>query len=270
MFMVIEMKVYVDLLFLLNFAFDFILLLSVSVLLRRRCKIYRLILGALFGALSIFLLFTNINSIELFIFKVVISLIMILISFSYKDIKYFLKNTLYLYMSSIVLGGFLYLLNITFSYKHEGLVFYHSGLSINFIFLIIASPIAIYMYVKQGKNLKNNYSYYYKLNLYFKSGGVVYLTAFLDSGNKLVEPISKKPIILVNRESLKNIDTNNSFKVPFNTINGTGLLDCVIAECISVEGIGIKNNIIVGISDEDFHIDGVNCLINNKIMEGLC
>ena len=32
--------------------------------------------------------------------------------------KYTINNLIYLYMTSIILGGFLYLLNVEFSYKH--------------------------------------------------------------------------------------------------------------------------------------------------------
>lgn len=264
------MKVYWDLLFILNFAFDFILLLAVSLVLRRRTKIKRLLLGAFIGALSIFLLFIKINSVQLFIIKLLVSAIMCLICFSYKNFKYFIRNMMYLYMVSIVLGGFLYLLNIEFSYKQTGLVFYHNGLSINFIVLIIFAPIIIFLYIKQGLMLKNNYSSYYHLNLYFKGGNIVSLTAYLDTGNKLVEPVTKKPIILVERSKLKDISLDNSFTVSYSSLNNKGELSCINAECINIVGLGIKKNIIVGISEDEFHIDGVDCILNTKLMEELC
>lgn len=264
------MKVYWDLLFLLNFAFDFILLLAVSIILRRRAKVKRLLLGAFVGALSIFLLFISINSIELFIIKFLVSVIMCLISFSFKDFKYFIRNMMYLYMTSIVLGGFLYLLNIEFSYKQTGLVFYHNGLSINFIVLIIISPIIIFLYIRQALMLKNNYSSYYDLNIYFKNGKIVNLTAFLDTGNKLVEPITKKPIILVSKNMLKNITLENTFPVSYNSLNNNGIINCIVAEVVNVVGLGIKKNVIIGISEDKFHIDGVDCILNTKLMEELC
>ena len=91
---------------------------------------------------------------------------MVIFTFGYKDIRYTLKNLFYLYTSSIILGGFLYLLNLEFSYKNTGLVFYYDGLSINFIVMIIMSPIIIFAYIKQGLELKNNYSNYYNIDIY--------------------------------------------------------------------------------------------------------
>ena len=112
------MKIYLDLIMILNFFIDFILLLTVSVILKRNIKITRIMLGAFIGGISILLLFFNINSVLLFVLKFLISVAMTIITFKFVNIKYTLVNILYLYMSSIILGGFLYLLNIEFSYKH--------------------------------------------------------------------------------------------------------------------------------------------------------
>ena len=98
----------------LNFCFDFILLLSVSVLLRRNVSIYKIIGGAFVGGISILFLFLTVSSFALFIYKVMMSILMVLVSFGYRNIKYTLKNLLYLYSASIILGGFLYFLNIEF------------------------------------------------------------------------------------------------------------------------------------------------------------
>lgn len=262
------MKIYIDVILFLNFAFDFLLLLSVSIILRRNVKINRIILGAFFGSISVLLLFIKINSIELFFFKIIISIIMQLIAFGYKDIRYTLKNLAFLYINSIVLGGCLYLLNIEFSYKNEGLVFYHNGLSINFIVLLILSPIVIYIYIKESLSLKNNYSNYYKVDLYLKDNLCIKLNAFLDTGNKLKDPYTNKPIILINKKDL--IFDINEFEmvlVPFNTVNDHGLLKCIKVSKIDINGIGVKYNFLVGIMEEKIKIDGINCILNYKLLE---
>ena len=46
---------------------------------------------------------------------------MVIITFNYKDIRYTFKNIFYLYMVSIILGGFLYLLNIDENYQESDL-----------------------------------------------------------------------------------------------------------------------------------------------------
>jgi len=66
-------------------------------------------------------------------------------------------------MESVILGGFLYFLDTEFSYKHEGLIFYFNALSINFILLLIISPIILYLYIRCLKKYKATYNYIYKI-----------------------------------------------------------------------------------------------------------
>lgn len=261
------MKVYLDLVFLINFLFDSILLFTVSVILKRNIKLKRIILGGIVGGLTTFILLFNINSLELFIIKIIISILMVLITFSYKNIKYTIKNILFLYTSSMILGGFLYFLNCEFAYKREGLIFYHNGLSINFIVLIIMSPIILYMYIKQGKELKNNYSYYYKISIYLK-GKIIKANAFLDTGNKLKDPYLNRPIIVINNNMIKESEIDNYILVPIDTINSHNLLKCITVDKIDIEGIGEKNNILIGISNHKIKMEGIDCLFGQSILEG--
>ncbi len=259
------MKIYLDLVLLLNFTFDFLLLMSVSLLLRRNVKIVRILLGALLGSLSIFFLFIKITSLQLFLLKLMVSILMVIITFNYRDLKYTLRNLLYLYMASIVLGGFLYFLNIEFSYKNNGLVFYHNGLSINFVFLIIFSPIILYIYIRQGIKLKNNYSNYYQVDICL-NGKIIKCNGYLDTGNNLVDPIKKRPIILVNKNKIKIND--NYILVPYQSSSNHSVLKCIKVDYINIKKLGIKKNVLVGIMEDKINIDGIDCLLNNKLLEG--
>lgn len=260
------MKVYLDYIFFINVMFDFLLLLSVTIVLKRNIKISKIILGALLGGISTFFLFLKINSLELFIFKFVISILMVLVTFSYKNFKYTLKNLSFLYMASMVLGGVLYFFNIQFSYNHEGLVFYHSGVSINLIIILILSPIIIYTYIKQCLNLKINYSKYSKVDIKYK-GQTIKLTGFMDTGNKLVDPITNIPIIIVEEEYIKKID--NFMFVPYNTISGKSMLKCIKADEIKINDKKIDKKVLVGLT-KNINMNEVNCILNSFLMEEIC
>ena len=67
------MKIYVDLVLLLNFLFDLILLFGVGIILRRQTTLKKLILGALVGSVTILSMFIEMGSFSLFLLKVVIS-----------------------------------------------------------------------------------------------------------------------------------------------------------------------------------------------------
>lgn len=262
------MKIYIDLVLVLNFGFDLILLFATALILRRQTTLKKLLLGALIGSTTIFAMFISIGSFLLFLIKVMVSILMTIITFGYKDIKYTGKNLFYLYTSSIILGGFLYFLNIQFSYKNTGLVFYYNGLSVNFIALIVMSPIIIYAYVKQALELKNNYSNYYNIDIYLQNGKVIPTTAFLDTGNKLEDPYKKRPIILLNKELIEVDYTKDKLLlVPYDSLNNHGLLKCIIPEKIFIQGVGFKKNFLVGISNEKIKMDGVDCILHQTLIE---
>ncbi|MBQ1813169.1 MAG: sigma-E processing peptidase SpoIIGA [Bacilli bacterium] len=263
------MKVYIDVIFFINIFFDFILLLSVSLILRRNVKIYKIILGSIVGGISILFLFLPINKITLFFLKIIIAILMCITAFNYKDIKYTIKNIIFLYLISVLLGGALYLLNIEFSYKNNGLIFYHNGLSINIILIIIVTPIILYFYVKEMKDLKNNYSKYYKVNIYFKSKKNILLNGFLDTGNNLIDPYKKRPIIIVNYNKIRKYVLNEKeLLVPYSNINNNSIMRCIKVNKVVINDVEYKN-ILLGFSINKIRLDGIDCILNNN-MEGLC
>lgn len=267
MILVIEMKVYLDLILLLNFLFDFIILLSTSLLLKRNAKIYRIILGALFGSITTFTLFVPLSSLGLFIFKFIVSLIMVYIVFGIKNHKYTLKNIYYLYIVSIVLGGALYFINNQFLYNNDGLLFITNGSSINLILALILSPIIIYVYIKQCKSLKTNYNKYLKIDVYLKNGKVFSLNAFLDTGNKLIDPYKRWPIILIDKNKIEPTSDDKLLLVPYHTLENEGILKCIIPSKVYIEGVGFKKKLLIGLSPK-INIDGIDCILNEKLLEG--
>lgn len=260
-----KVKIYLDLVILLNVFFDFLLLFSVSYTLKRRAKLHRLFLGALVGATTIISLFFSFSSISLFLYKVIISILMILITFGFKNILTFLKNIFYLYIASIFLGGTLYLLNIEFSYKNNGVIFYHSGLSINIIMILIITPIIIYLYIKQATIQKNSNSNYYKVDIYITDKTIIHTTAFLDTGNNLKDPYKHRPIILINKELIKR--KYKYLLVPYNSLNNHSLLKCIVPKKIIIEGHPEQTNFLIGLSEEKIMIEGAECILNKKLIE---
>lgn len=258
------MTIYLDLLFLLNFFFDFVLLLTVNNTLKRNRTLKRIFLGAFIGSLTIIFLFLPVSSLVLFLIKVVLAFAMCLVTFGFHDKKYVIQNVSYLYMTSTVLGGFLYFLNLSFSENHYGLIFTYQTISINYIFLVIFSPIMLYIYVKQRREV-NHYAKYYPVTIYFLNGKEITLNSFLDTGNTLVDPISKKKIILVNKEKIP-FPVKNIIYVPYNTVSSHGLMKCFKIKAIEISGIQSKNY-LVGMSDKDVLEDGVDCLLNSYCLE---
>jgi len=262
------MKIYLDLVLFLNFAFDFILLLTVSLVLKRRTSIKRITLGALIGSLTIIVLFIPFTTLTLFITKILLSIIIVITTYGMKDLKYILTNLFYFYITSIILGGFLYYLNIEFSYKNIGMVFYHKGIGINYIFILLFSPIILYIYTKQMKKYKEINSYNYKVDVYLNNNKIIRLNGFMDTGNTLVEPYNHKKVIVVNSKEIeKCLVPGNFMLVPYESVNSTGFLKCIKPDKLYIDGIGIRTDVVIGLTNAKLKKNGVNCILNYLLME---
>lgn len=261
------MILYLDLILFLNFFFDFFLLLTVSVLLKRNVSIYRLMFASFIGGFSILFLFTSISNQMLFLFKIIFSIFLIIFTFSFKNITYTLHNILYFYFASFCLGGGIYSLSLN-KHVHLGLGFQTSSLSLNIIGLLFLSPIFLYLYIKQFTRWKRNYQKYYKIDI--KIGKKKMKTSgFLDTGNRLCDPVSKKPVVLMCKERFKKLEKNQKFIfVPYKTISESGILKCIFIDQLIIEGKGVYHHILLGKMNDNIMMDGVDVILNEKILEG--
>ena len=251
------MIVYLDLVFLINFIMDFYILSSVKFLLRLNTKFIRIIFGSLMGSLSLILLFFKLNTIILNIIKIIISILMILITFGKSK---FLNNLFYLYIISIVLGGTLYLINDSLGYEVNGFIFINNGYSINLIILLIISPIILFLYIKEHLKYKKKINTEYNVIIKLKNKRINVI-GFLDTGNKLIDPYFKKPIILLNKKYI-NLKNRKIIYVPFTSLNNNGLLKCIIPEYILINNKKYKD-VLIGIS-ENLNYD---CILNERIID---
>lgn len=254
------MKLYLDLIFLINIWFDFLILLTISILLKRNVKFRKIILGSLFGGITIFILFLNLNNIALTLLKFLVSILIVIITFSFKNLKYTLSNLGYFYLTSIILGGGMYLVSDSFMIN-KGLIFKNNGFSFNYIILFFLSIIIIVFYLKQSLKLKNNYSNYHKVDILYKDK-LYHLNGYLDTGNNLFDPYKKRNIILVKL----NLDYNmeDIIYTPFKTLNNHSILKCLKIDKLYVDQQEFKNYLI-GLATDDFQLEGIKCILHNSM-----
>jgi len=251
------MIVYLDLVFFINFIMDFYILSSVKFLLRLNTKFLRIILGTFIGSLSFILLFFDINILLFNIIKIIISILMVLITFGKSK---FFNKLFYLYIVSIVLGGTLYLINDSLGYEVDSFIFINNGYSINLIILIFISPIILFLYIKELLIYKKKINTTYNVIIKLKNKKLN-IIGFLDTGNKLIDPYFKRPIILLNKKYI-NLRGMRVLYVPFTSLNNSGLLKCIIPEYILVNNNKYEN-VLIGIS-ENLKYD---CILNERIID---
>lgn len=243
------MKIYIDLIFIINFFIDSLILISLSKVLKYKIKIIRLIMSVLFGTISTTILFVNMNIYILNLIKLIISIIMILISFGKKQL---IKNTIYFYLISIIIGGSIYLIKINSSNK------------ITIIMLFIISPIIIHIFIKEHISYKLMNNTIYNVCLFIDSKKYE-LRGLLDTGNSLTDPYKKRAVILLNN----NIHINKSrfIMIPYRTLNHSGVVKCIKPDKVIINNIEFKN-CLIGLSTNKLGLE-VDCILPNKFREDL-
>ena len=83
----------------------------------------------------------------------------------------------------------------------------------------------------------------------------------------MTDPYNNSPIIILNRNFIKSVEDYNIILVPYDTVNNHGMLECIRGEKIEIIGIGECKDFLIGLS-ENIKIDGIDCILNERIMEG--
>ncbi len=240
------MKVYIDLIFIINFLYDFLILCSVSVLLKRNASLKKIIFGCLIGASSMCVMFLKLESIVLLLFKFITSIAMNVVTFGPKNLK---DNIFYFYIITIILGGSQYLLT-------------GNAYEINIIALAIISPIIVFLYIKSQREYKLKYTKHHDVIII--DGKETYkLTGYMDTGNTLVDPITKYPVILISKNLV--IKSKKKFLVPYKVVNASSLLECVMVNKVIIDNKEVK--VLLGQVDNEVFIDGVDVILNENLRE---
>lgn len=250
--------VYVDLLVIEDLFLNYIVLLGTSILLNRTTNLKKIFLSSVIGLIPLVFLFTNLNKITVFIINFLFSIPMSLIAFKFKDILYTIKNILYMYFISIFLAGSLYLINTNFLPDINSYI-------LNVLILLILSPIITYIYLKSLSKIKNINSNYYHVDIYLKDKPKITLNGYLDTGNKLIDPYTFKPIILVSKKII-NYSPSKYIFVPYNTIDSEGIIKCFKPEKIYIDKVGYRTKVLIGLIDS-VNIEGADCILNQKLIE---
>lgn len=254
------MKVYLDMVFLINFFFDFLLLKTVSYLKKQNVTIKKLLFGSLVGSSSLIFLFLPSNQFLLLLGKIVISILMLLATFQISNKKTLFHMISSFYIVSILLGGFLYFFKLQFQYQHTGLIFFSKKPEINFFYFLLISPIILYWYLKEIKKLKIERSHYYSVEIYFDQKKLT-LRGFLDTGNQLYDPYHHRPVLLVHSDYF-DVPIESATLVPYQTLEHSGIIRCKKATKVIIDQKHTFCDVLIGKSDTKFYIPETEVLLH--------
>lgn len=297
------MTIYLDIILCENLLMNYIILFATYVIIKPKTKHpqIRMILSSLLGSIYAIIVYLNILSIYTnLLAKITLSVVMVYIAFAPPNVKQLLKQILIFYLVSFIFGGctfaLIYFLKPENVEMKNGVFVGMYPIRVGLIAGVIAFIITQIAF-KINKSKLNNKNTFIEIELYNKNK-MTKARALLDSGNMLKEPISQKPVIVVEKTTLSKIipeevldyiekivggddQEKNEMQeylskirmVPFMSLGKeNGMLIGIKLDKIKINTEDIrleKENIIAGIYEKKLTKDNkYNALIGLNLLEG--
>ena len=183
-----------------NLVINFTILFVTKKVLKLSARNAFLVLGSVLGTISvIFYTIFQIEGVKLLLFKIFVSILMVLVSFNYKSFKSFLLSYFSFLFTTALMGGICFFISFSFGKAviSESGVSYELGLPMGIVvlFIMILSYVLIH-FIKsvKSKNYQSDFIYEVKIKNKEKE---IKLKAFLDTGNTLKDSKTGKPVFIL-------------------------------------------------------------------------
>lgn len=203
------LEIYLDILFILNFIMDYFIFWTVSKMIHQKVSWKRLLLGSLMAS-SLYCLVVIapiLRSVHIIIYLLTLPLIPLKIIFNPKNLKEWLQTFMIANITALLMGGVSY--GMFYWIQQENIISFYKNTYENFsIKVLILSTLSSYLLIQ-------TYRYYmqkrntglqklYLIKIVYK-GEKADLYTMLDTGNKVYDPITKKPVIIVEYKKIKQL-----------------------------------------------------------------
>lgn len=212
-------EIYLDIIFIINFIFDLILLFLLQIINGKKSKFGRMICAAAIGGLmaTIVTIFPGINVVIRFmLIYIVSSILMIKIAFGRMNIRELIIQMIILYVMTYFVGGL-----ISSIYHNTNLRLHLSRISngikvsdISWTYIVIITsliiPVILFIiWFLRGYYKRNPEIYKIELIMGEKN---VKTNGMLDTGNCLYDPVFNKPVIIVEFSQINQLLSDELIK----------------------------------------------------------
>lgn len=228
------MEIYIDVLLLENFIINFFLILVTSQTMKKHVPLIRLFISALLSSLYVFtVIFDKLRFLTILPIKFLISMCIIYIALGSLKIKEIIKSTLIFFVYSFLLAGVTIYIEMQLSKDIYNL----PNVSIKTLTIAVMTLYILLWRIVDYVNSRNKikkylYTVYVNIN-----GSLIKLNALLDTGNELIEPVTNLPVIIVQKEIVSHLlsDEKDFLKVQYKTVSGVlDNMQCIICDKASI------------------------------------
>ena len=271
-----EVRVYVDVLFIINFIIDYILLSITSFFAKKPPKIIRMFFSASIGALFASVAFFMPSDMAFSLFSSFsVSVLMIAIAFGIKKISVLIKDVSIFYLISTAISGIGF--SLIFSGKTSAAainngIFYADIDAYSLLGIFVISIILIHTATGYIRKLKIKSSFLYHVTIE-KYGKTVSDVAFYDSGNFLSDPISHKSVLIAEWQTVSGLfeeskvteaivnHTKDFLYIGCNSFGKTTGMYAFTPDNVYSDEIKLKEPILVAITENILDKDGTYRMI---------
>ncbi len=225
-------ELYLDVLFLVNFMMDFIILLIAKEILKCDVKLSNILVGAfLGGGLTCVVYVVPMHSVvRILLFHGVINVVMITVGLKIRSLGMLVKGILVLYIGSFLLGGVIQYFN---QYVRLGSLYFAM---VVFSYFLVKG---IWRFICALRSYQEKWC---EVEIYFKDSHIK-VKAIIDTGNTLVDPYTNKPVSILDKEYKAKLELETLKDtvryIPYHSIGGEGVLLAFKAKKVHI--IGNKN-----------------------------
>jgi stage II sporulation protein GA (sporulation sigma-E factor processing peptidase) len=269
-----EVTVYLDIFIIENLIVNFFLLYITTRTIRSDIKYKYIFFGACIGCVYGILMFYPVSKfICIFPMKLFVGIIMTIVVFRKKDILFILKSSIIFILYSMLLAGlciFIEMNNNSYNLNSSFIInfTYKKLLLALMIIYIIIERIVVYV-----KDRKTICSLMYTIEV-FLNGSQKTITAFLDTGNELKEPVTNLPVIIIEKEQISNfyICDDKKLYIPYKVVNGyNGKLEGFRPDLVKIhidENEVRTKEVIIALCDNRLSkVGDYNALLSRGILE---
>lgn len=268
------MTIYIDVVILENLAINYIILIATALIGKYEIRYFRNILASTLGGIYAILNYIKTFSIiQNLIFKIAVSILMIIITFGVKDLKLLVKQLIIFYLVSFTFGGAAFML--LFFLKPEDIIFRNGHLIGTYpIKIAILGGIVGFSIIAMLSNIirdrRKIKSMLCDMEIFYKERKIK-LKTMIDTGNLLKDPITQTDVIIVEKASLKGLLEDEILDHIEDILNGKWLEDSRIHnykfKLIPFSSLGNENGLIIGFKPEYIKIyDETEKIIKNVIV----
>ena len=261
------MTVYLDVILIENLCMNYIILFATGYIMKLKIKHLRIILSSAIGGVYAITSYMDIIPVySTLIAKVILSISMVYIAYYPKNIKLCLKELLLFYLVSFVFGGcafaLLYIIKPQNILMKNGVYIGTYPVKVAIIGALVGFIIT-YLAFKLIKGRITKKNVFYEVTIIFK-GKIVEVTAMLDTGNLLKDPISQTPVMLVQKDKLYKIIPKNILDSIEKALGGDENIEIDTKErneyfskfrIIPFKSIGKQNGMLIGFKADKIKID---------------